>query len=207
MKINIELIAYKLWTYLLMPCWWVLILWSGVNQANPAPELVIAIVLVVANYLTYAKNRIMYWLGYVLIFFFTASIMSLPIFIATHFRSVAIQFVSYESMENFFSSAGIIFLLLYFYFWTGLGYLFESYKSFDIGFNASKIAKETTIFNFLKNPIVIAAFIIGLAFVVAVSYYRYTDPYNQCIRSFKEAYPNTRDVWIIQQCNQIINNK
>ncbi|MCQ9120934.1 hypothetical protein BKG95_02245 [Rodentibacter pneumotropicus] len=211
MKVNISYIAYKLWVFLFMPCWWLSILIDYFNESNYKPEpflLVIAILLIIANYLTYIKNRIMYWLGYVLIFIFSGSVIGfLPNFITFNMRWIAVNlFSSYESLTTFTMYLGMIFLFSYFYFWAGLGSLFNTYTNFGFP-TKNESGMKVKIPNLLQNPIIIGALIIGVAGVIGVAYYRYTDPYNQCQRALKERNPSANKIWVLQQCNKIISGK
>lgn len=184
MKFDIDVVAYKLWVFLFMPLWWGGILFNNFFDTQNSKSIsflfIVAILLIIANYLTYIRNRVMYWLGYILIFFFSASIMSfLPNFIVFNMKWLAMQFSSYQYITNFAQYFGILFLLSYIYFWSGTGYLFNSYRNIGIKTNINIQFKAP---EFIKNPIVIGSLIISLGGVVIVAYYRYTDPHNVCIR-------------------------
>lgn len=204
---NFYLWVYRVWCYILLPFTYIFFLkgykiFSSIEYFGLLGSLFI-LLFVLTNYLTVLKNRIAYWLNFLtMILFCGGIIMELPKFMVYEIREFSLNyFSSYGSIERFAEILGVITLLFLWYLWTGVGPIFNTYSRFTLD------KMQVNMPDFLKNPIVISSVIFILGLIVAIYYYRYSDPLNECQRTLKEKNPQTSEILIMRQCHKIVNGK
>ncbi|QLB20055.1 hypothetical protein A6B43_08665 [Vespertiliibacter pulmonis] len=170
-------------------------------------------------YLTVIKNKIAFWINFLSIFFLSAAIIQfLPQIIVYKMKYFSLNyFHSYKEIKDFSSIVGFVFLLLFWYLWTGTENIFLSYKVLKPTWYAkNNKVNLTNLYDRIKamkcseiliNPIVISVLIVIIGVIIAIWYYRYSDPYNQCQRELRAMKPNATNIYIIQSCNKIMRGK
>lgn len=200
---------YRVCIFVLFPIPFIHILSS--YSASISEIVCVLIFIFIVIYFSYVKNKITYWLHFLFILFFWGwFINSMPNLMINHFVELSILlFDSFKSLSNFMSYFGMISLFISWYLWTGVSPLFGKYSvwKLDVKPKVKVDIVKMSLPNVFKNPIVVSVLILVLGAIIVIGYYRYSDPYNQCQRTFKKQYPNVDEMRIIQKCNQIIHGK
>lgn len=206
---KLDLCVYRVTTYLIYP-FYIGSLIVNLVYDYPYTDWLYVFLATISSILFWGlhkKYEYAFYIQYLVIFL----IMAGSILMIVHYSDVLQRTNEFEIGRIIFSLNIIVHLLLS---------IFLMYKWWDVRplFIGDKSEKNNQIESFkrkfnmkiplsLKHPIVMSVIIVVLGIITAIWYYRYTDPYNQCQRAFKERNPKVNEIWVIQQCNKIIRGK